>query len=369
MNYAWRGAWFWVVLLAYAWFEMRANAQVDAQLFDSSVQISNQVDIQTLQDLADAARPATAPENTNRQLYVETWIDKQLPFNWQSQGVFLINTFNEKNSFVGKGVSDAFGTQLGWGFQSGDAKTVIQPFINYANSNTDLVGNNSAHSHGYGASVNMTRELLAKTPLLARDAEANPGVDAPTPNFGIVSGLNLSYLDTNLATYAKGWSYDTQDAYTLSPNLSFNYTRRKSNEFPDEPHDAWSVFPEAISLVPTYAYGMTEGRMGTSGSAGLLSVQDRNTWSWEFGTNDNDKRTLQLIQSNTWYRDTNQEMLTAPTGHLEYQNWARFGFAISYADFSHDDFKVPTVKLEYDYDAFNNQFEQHVVTLTINVRF
>jgi hypothetical protein len=148
---------------------------------------------------------------------------------WNIANVALIETFNEKNSFIGKGVTDNSSSQLGFTIKS-PFGTTIQPYIAYQYSSIDLFGANSAHGDTYGASLNIAQKLLPAIPVF-RDNQSGAVLNIPAdkpdvpcdkntwkdhyPNFDVVAGLNLSYGDANISTYKKGWAYDTQDGYGI----------------------------------------------------------------------------------------------------------------------------------------------------------
>lgn len=395
--------------LAYSLETCPANGQ----LVDPTTQISNQVDANNAETLMGETHQGGAQNQNQSQTstgpkayFQPHWTTAGSPYSgysdkaltgWTPKGLILIEGFNEKNSFLGKGVTDTYSTQLGWSEQS-PVGTIIQPFINYQNTGTDLVGTNTAHSSGIGASLNISQKIFPAIPVFC---ERQPGAvwnigsttndkpcpDNPShrpdhyPNFDIQTGLNLSFGDTNLATLKHGWSYNTQDAYGISPNLSFDFYRKRTNS-----DDGLSWLPAAVSIVPTYAYAMAENQSGNSSSSGLLSIQNRNTYLWVLAHEDDCDQTptesIQLIESNTLFHDTNQEPLTPSTTPIRYQNWARFGLALAYSYL--DIVKItnpngtpgtvkkaslPQLKVEYDYDAFNNQYEAQTVTISANISF
>ncbi len=388
-----------------------------AQLVDPTVQISNQVDVnnaetissQTYQGIEVVPGPGQVQTFVSKPGSPYSGLQFPAPTGWKAKGLVLIEGFNEKNSFLGKGVTDAYSTQIGWTEQS-PIGTTITPYINYQNSGTDLVGTNVAHSNGIGASLNISQKFFPSAPIFFWK-EPQPGAvqnigkgnehacDPKSPyipdhysNFDIQTGLNLSFGDTNLATLKHGWAYDTQDAYGISPNLSFDFFRRQANSYDygdpvhPSPVDKTPWLPAAINIVPTYTYMMGENQAGNSSSTGQLSIQDRNTYSWvlhDLGDCDHSPTEfIQLIESNTLLHDTNQEPLTPSPTPIRYQNWARFGLALAYC---HNFYKqvsqpdgtikpvkvasLPLLKVEYDYDAFNNQYEAHTVNVTANISF
>jgi hypothetical protein len=326
------------------------------------------------------------PANPNNPPAIPTW----------DKGVTLIESFNEKNSFIGRGVTDTYSSQLGWTFST-PIGTAITPTVSYAGASTGSGQSNTYHSNGYGVGLNFQQKILPAFPVFGTqppqsgavynvgDTSKDPACpNDPTnypdhyPNCDVQALLGLSWQDTNLASRGKEWAYDTQDGYNATPGVQFDYFRKKSSNGKFDP------LPAAVNIVSTYSYLSVDGHNGESGSNGLLSVSDRNTWLWVLhpaGDCDHTSlRTISLIESNTLFHDTDQEPIAAPTTPVAYQNWARFGLAITYTDVTNAakgdpeadpdcSFIVPLIKLEYDYDAFNAQYEAHTVTLTMNFNF
>jgi hypothetical protein len=312
----------------------------------------------------------------------------------------MLESFVEKNSFLGKGTTDSYQTQEGWSFNS-PVGTSIQPYLSYQNSSTELLGANTYHANTYGAALNLTQRVVPLTAVF-QDNQPNATLNLgstksdpwcekdPTikpdhyPNLDVQAGLNLSYGDSNLATLTHGWAYNTDDSYGISPNAAVDFYLKPSSNLSDAP-SLEDLMPCAISIVPTYGYLMTEDQHGDSASSGLLSIQDRNTYSFVIGAGPDCDRTpwqsIQVTEINTLFHDTNQEFLTPQTGPIRYQNWARFGLAISYMNLGEPPTpdlcnrstartnSLPLAKIEYDYDAFNNQYEEHTVLLTVNFSF
>ena len=388
-----------------------ATVAARGQLVDPTTQISNQVDANNAETLLNEtfqnwtpSRPIPATPGTNKIQFqpefqpatsggssLYSGYSSNPLKNWTPKGLILIEGFNDKSSYIGKGVTDTYSTQMGWSEQS-PVGTIIQPFINYSRVNTDLGGTNTAHATGIGASLNISQKIFPFGPVVNEGqagAVRNIGSSANDPacplnasikpdhypNFDIQAGLNLSFGDSNLATLKHGWSYDTQDTYGISPNCSFDFYRKQASSTAD---DHFWLLPAAVSIVPTYAYTMTSNQADKTASAGLLSIQDRNVYLWVLSHKDDCDNTptksIQLIESNTLYHDTNQEPLTPPTTPIQYQNWARFGLAIaySYINIKPDGTKgisLPQLKVEYDYDAFNAQYEAQTVTVSANISF
>jgi hypothetical protein len=373
-------------LLAYLGTSPRAIGQG----IDTFSQISNQVDANVVETLTTPSyqspgavtyNPETGGAQPGNTPGIYSGYGQKGKWDFLSN-VGMIETFNEKNSFTGKGVTDLYSSQLGFTIAS-PIGTKIQPYISYQHTSTDLVGTNSAHANTYGASLNITQKIFPAVPVFCDDqpnavyniptSKPDQQCDATTwkdhyPNFDIVAGLNLSYGDANLSTLGKGWKYDTQDSYGITPNLSFDLYRKKSAT-----EGGFDFLPNAISIVPSYAYNSTDGHSGESSSSGLLSIQDRNSYLFVCHHKDDcdstPDETIQIIQSNTLFHDTNQEPIAAPTGPIAYQNWARFGFAIQYGNTMDSHYNLPVAKIEYDYDAFNAQYQAHTVLLTVNFRF
>jgi len=367
------------------------NQAANAQFIDTSSQISNQVDANVAETLTgETSQPPNAPTTGQGfTAYTQKPGPRSIYSGYGKEGkwdfcsnVILIEGFNEKNSFIGKGVTDAYSSQLGFSIKS-PFGTTIQPFVSYQYASTDLQGANTAHANTYGASLNLSQKIIPFQPVFhdhQSGAVRNIGDQSKDvfcqdvnayrdhyPNYDVTAGLNISYGDANLATFKKGWAYDTQDGYGITPSFSFDYFRKRAAT-----DGGFDGLPDAVSIVPSYAYLSTDGMKDESSSAGLLSIQDRNTYLFVLEPkSDCDQtpiQTLQLIESNTLFHDTNQELIAASTGPIAYQNWARFGLALEYTNTVDPKRNLPVAKIEYDYDAFNAQYQAHTVMLTINFR-
>ena len=124
-----------------------------------------------------------------------------------------------------------------------------------------------------------------------------------------------------------------------------------------------------INIVPAYAAELRSTSMGTSSSAGILQVQDRNTYTVPLETSAGTVvKSLQFTEFNNLEHDTNEEPLPPPVSPLPYQNWAQFGAAVSY-NALYDANRHIILRVQYSYDAFNAAYEAHTVVASVNVDF
>jgi hypothetical protein len=367
------------------------------QILDPTTQIANQADNDVAEALTSHARVEivpSAPSNNpsteaaggqfgeysgyrNSSMPVPT---KLFTFN------YFINqeTYNEKNSFLGTGVTNTFLNQLGCDITT-PYGTDIQPFISYQYASTHLFGTTSSRGNTYGAALNLSQKIFPFFPLFGSSfAESQPnavfnlGNATPEqiaainsgdhdvhniyPNFDTKLGLSLGAADANLGKFKGHWSYVTQDIYSIAPNMAFDFYFR-----PATVENRLSLLPNAVSIIPTYSHQLTSANDGTSGSSGILSIQDRNTYIWALDAkSDSDKtvdESIQVVESNTLLHDTDQEPLVLSPTPASYQNWAKFGLAVQYVN------PAVSVKVEYTYEAFNAQYASQNVVATLNIAF
>jgi hypothetical protein len=311
--------------------------------------------------------------------------------DWSYKKVIAFGSFVNRNSYLGKGVTDTENGQLGWSFD-GPAGTSIQPFLTYQSGSTDLSGNNTGNSTNYGFALSMAQKIFpavavfkdhqpkatynltstVNDPACPKDPNSIPD---HFPNCDVQALLNLSYGDGNISTLGKNWAYSTQNTFAIAPGFSFDLFPRRPSEF--------SLLPVGISILPSWTYLFTEDQNNNRASSGLLSISDRNTYQWSLNHWDDCDQTprnsISLIESNTLLHDTNEDLLTPQSGRIAYQNWVRFGLALQWTYQPNPETRageekskypsVPSARIEYDYDAFNNQYQQHTVMLTINLTF
>ena len=300
--------------------------------------------------------------------------------------------FNAKNTYVpGVGDTTTYNNQIGCDLTTPYA-TDIQPFINYQYATQHLNGMNTFRDNTYGAALNISQKIFPFAPVFEegeagavynlrnatpqeRSRIATGDVPDIYPNFDTKLGFSVGFTDNNQESFKKAhWSYMTQDVYSLSPNLAFDfYMKRPTVE------NQFSLIPAAISIVPTYNDQCISANDGTSGSSGIFSVQNRNTYIYVITPgavgNQNSsavvdvqpKEAVTVTESNTILHDTNQEPLQAPKSPNLYQNWAKFGLAVAYNRMI-DDHKV-SAKFEYTYEAFNALYESNNVVLSVNISF
>jgi hypothetical protein len=348
------------------------------------------------------------------EIYVNTkksdFIDSKFtdtPATWGAElkqsPIIVTGIFNEKNSFVGKGLTDTYTGQVGWSYQTPFALT-IQPSLTYQEANTDLGGLSSFNSNTYGCSVNLALKVFPIEAITMNQPAAAYNL-APTkldkpcpyepwtipdqyPSCDLLVNLNGGFNDANTETNVfSHWVYSTQDNYSVIPGLTFDYYNQKTSDGFGTQNDWTCLLPSSVTFSPSFTDVLTENQMGQSASAGFLSLSERNLYLFTLDPShdytDCDQapsESVSVVQINTLNHDTNQEGLIPPSGHVEYQNWATFGLALIYAK-AHPkpdpnspkkggvELQVPTAKVEYDYVAFNNQYEGHTVTVTVNFKF
>lgn len=388
------------LLVGIVYFVLRGAA--NAQIIDPSLDIlNNQVDQNVIQNVETVSgntveyNKATTPEEEAAGVkngYTGSMSGLQTqPTNTVTLALgpsLFQETFNEQNSFIGKGVTDGYTTQLGQDFKS-KYGTDIQAFFTYQHSGRDLSGTTTYRADSYGGTISVQQKILPFVPLMPGQTSAvynfdrhqvfnTPGkkpiewVEDVYPNWDAFAGLTAAVNSVDMTNLKKHtWLSSTQDNYTLSPNLTFDFYLRRPAE-----GDTLNPIPNTITVLSTYTDQMSEDA-GASGSAGVLSIQDRNSYYWVLGSGPHDRdlgtfptEALILTQTNAVVRDTNQESITPPTGFTPYQTWGRFGVALTYQVSPTDKTAIPyTIKAEYTYEAFNELYETHNVVLSCNIKF
>jgi hypothetical protein len=310
----------------------------NAQDFDPSTNIGNQIDqnvTQTLQTATGAPIVITHPTPRKGGGMFAVPIIKGVtgPYSgfltksstkltFTTGAILLQETFNEKNSFTGIGVTDGFATQIGTDISSSYG-TDIQPNFSYQHASRDLIGTTTYRADTYAGSVGITQKIF---PFIPGQPHAVYNLGKPVtyhdtrsfaedifPNCDINLGLNLGVNTSSQSTLKKtSWTDLTQDTYGIAPSLIFDlYLKRPKKE------DKFSLIPATISIVPGYTDQMTMANNGTSSSTGLLSLQDRNAYYWVLDSADRNNdigpfftRAIIITESNTFLHDTNQEPLT-----------------------------------------------------------
>ena len=381
----------------------RANAQT----FDPTIDIGNQVDenvsraLQTQTASGSSSALVPSSEEYSARAIEQKYQDYSgflippppgtpvQPVNWwEPKETLLQETFNEKNSFLGTGVTDGYTSQVGLDFRT-PFGTDIQPFFVYQHASRDLVGTTIYRADSYGGSLGITQKLfplIAGQPLARYNLGDSSNVVynaqgyAPDyyPNFDLNLGLNFNAASTDVSNLKKGtWADSTQATYGLAPSLIFGFYFKRPNI-----ENKFSLIPASVTIVPTYSDQMVMANNGTSGSNGILSIQDRNTYVWVVHQTDlpidvqpTPTETIEVTESNTLLHDSNQEPLTASTP-TPYQNWAKFGLALAYRHTEvvrpgekKSGFWIDSVKVEYTYEAFNAQYEARNVVASLNIKF
>jgi hypothetical protein len=371
-------------------------SSANAQVFDPTDSIGNQVDqnvsrtlqtesgAQVIPPPSSSLPPGTAGEKAvlggTPGNYSGFSINAPPAKLFEAKQFLLQGTFNEKNSFLGMGVTDGYTGQIGLDVTSSFG-TDIQPFVSYQHASRDLVGTTTYRADNYGGAINITQKLFPFFPgqpqavLNLRDPtceekealQAQKNIKDIFPNFDINLGLNLMTNSTGLSNLKKGtWTGVNQDSYGIASGPIFDFYFKRPQK-----GDPFSLMPVSVTVITSYSDQMINADNGTSGSNGLLSAQARTTYVYVLNqeTKDTDigtipYETLELTQSNTFLHDTNQEPLTLSAGSIPYQNWAKFGLALAYRNK-----KTFSAKIEYTYETFNNQYEAHNVVASLNINF
>jgi hypothetical protein len=299
-----------------------------------------------------------------------------LPFIVSSDW-YTRETFNEKNSFLGTGVVNTFGTDTGVdiGTRTGFS---FNPDFGYKYGARDLNAANAMYSDGYVGQLNFAQKIF---PLVAMTRD-QPGAtynlrDATTddldrasfdifPNFSVVMGLTLQFTALSSTTLTKGTRLKgTQNSWDIAPNLTFQFNVTDSY---------------TIQVQPSWDETLSSNDVGQSASGGTIQIQLRNQYTKAL-----DSVTLSpgkpalvreafiVTQYEALLHDTNQEPLPTSTApHVTYQNWAAFGVSGVYKKMYNDDAKHPEYlqfRVDYSYQAFNAAFEGHTLVASLNVDF
>lgn len=329
--------------------------------------------------------PAAAPINGGNVPYSGFTTNAPTAVQYKTNAMLFQETFTEKNSYTGMGVTDGFATQIGTDI-SNNVGTDIQPNLSYQYAARDRIGTTTYRADTYSATLGITQKVFPFKPLLQYQGGATYNLGDPEPGATTYEANGQKYIadvypsfDANLSFNAganeacvfnlgKGsWAHTDQHTFALAPGLVFNFYLKRL----DKAHNHFSLIPTTISIAPTYTDQMTMVNNGTSSSAGILTIQDRNSYYWVF---DDDLpsgdvtvkgvRYLQVTESNTLYHDTNQEAVTTPVSPYIYQNWAKFALGVTYQ------YKPGlSGKVEYTYEAFNNMYDSQTVVASCNFKF
>jgi hypothetical protein len=391
---------FSLFIVLYALGRLTSNGQDDATLI-----INNQVDQNVINTLntssayTDAISEQVAPggitlfaHDPNQHISGISPIVKPVT-------VSLLNfdSFSSKDSFIGMGVATSYQTQVGADFLFSTG-TDLQSYLNYQHLSKDLLGTTNYRSDAYGGSINLVQRIIPieaiteNQPRAVQDFSGDGNsTETPTtlangkkylkdfyPNYDLNIGLLASLTAPDIATLKKNkWKNSNQNAYALTPQVVYDlYLRPQLKDPTSTAESDW--IPNSVSLIAAYTDTMTMVDNGTSSSAGNLSLQDRNTYIFPIGdpvvptdpitglpteVGKVPAATIQVTQTMAIIHDTNEEMVPGSTTPIAYQNWGRFGVALTYTNPKFN------AKLEYYYDAFNAQYDNHTVSLTMSYKF
>ncbi len=314
--------------------------------------------------------PGTAPIWSD---YIYSgFVANKSPTFFTTPQFYTRDTFNEKNSFLGTGVTDSYGHDLGVDINTRTGLR-IEPDFGYKYAARDLDGTNTQRANSYAGTLTFTQKVFPLAAITDDQPGATFNLREATdedlkkldndiyPNMDIKLGFVAAITATNLSTLTAGSRVKTsQDAYDLSPSLTFDFALSK--QF-------------TLSLVPSYDNTMTSTSTATSSSGGSLQIQQRNTYTYvpTHGGVPDTIQSFQITEYNSLLHDTSLEPLPPVAMPIAYQNWAKFGLSLTYNRVYGDprlkDKRHILARVEYSYEAFNAAYEAHNVIASVNIDF
>lgn len=290
--------------------------------------------------------PNVTAENTS-SYYTEflsnKMVAKQIPAQTPSQVfTFVRYNFSQSNSFIGGGLTSTQGTDVGVNYTAPFKLNLIANF-SYTGQEGDKPNGSEQDANNYAGEVAVEQQVY--------DSSTH---DPSHPTFAYYVGLDSKYTSSDRTLYAAGTQYKHQDIYDLGPGIRCKVT------FSD-------VFN--LSVAAQYAFESVDQRSDASSSSGIFSLTLAPSYSFPTGPPDNHGNVpgFTFLPLLAWKRDTNMEPLpsaTSPAPPVLYSNWLSTGLGIGYAPNGTVSFLA-----KYTYDAFNQTYESHKVSLECHVSF